>query len=89
MTMNVLEEARTIQDPVFGPCDSRRFGKSLGINSLPAGSRFCNFDCIYCECATGSWPVQWDLRPQFPKPADNRHALALALAPVGIEAHVF
>src|ERR1051326_7965509 len=52
--MSTLEPARVIQDPVFGPVDSRRFGKSLGMNPLPAGSRVCNFDRIYCECATGA-----------------------------------
>jgi wyosine [tRNA(Phe)-imidazoG37] synthetase (radical SAM superfamily) len=76
--MSTLEPARVIQDPVFGPCDSRRFGKSLGVNPLPAGSRLCNFDCIYCECATGSWPSQWDLQPQFPTPEQIREGLAHA-----------
>ena len=35
---------------VFGPVQSRRLGTSLGINLLPAGCKYCNFDCIYCEC---------------------------------------
>lgn len=35
---------------VFGPIRSRRLGASLGINLLPTGSKFCSFDCIYCEC---------------------------------------
>jgi wyosine [tRNA(Phe)-imidazoG37] synthetase (radical SAM superfamily) len=35
---------------VFGPVYSRRLGISLGINLLPTKSKFCNFDCIYCEC---------------------------------------
>jgi wyosine [tRNA(Phe)-imidazoG37] synthetase (radical SAM superfamily) len=35
---------------IFGPVISRRLGKSLGINLLPTDSKFCNFDCIYCEC---------------------------------------
>ncbi|MCF8337244.1 MAG: radical SAM protein [Bacteroidales bacterium] len=35
---------------VFGPVHSRRFGLSLGLNLLPVGSKFCTFDCIYCEC---------------------------------------
>ena len=37
-------------DIIFGPVKSRRFGVSLGINLLPINSKFCNFDCIYCEC---------------------------------------
>ena len=35
---------------VFGPVQSRRLGVSLGINLLPVESKYCNFDCIYCEC---------------------------------------
>ncbi len=36
--------------PIFGPIHSRRLGISLGINLLPAGGKWCSFDCIYCEC---------------------------------------
>jgi wyosine [tRNA(Phe)-imidazoG37] synthetase (radical SAM superfamily) len=35
---------------IFGPVKSRRLGISLGINLLPYNSKFCNFNCIYCEC---------------------------------------
>jgi len=35
---------------VFGPVYSRRLGVSLGINLLPNDSKYCNFNCIYCEC---------------------------------------
>jgi wyosine [tRNA(Phe)-imidazoG37] synthetase (radical SAM superfamily) len=69
---------REIQEPVFGPYDSRRFGRSLGVNPLPAGARLCNFDCVYCECATASWPFQWELRPQFPTAEEIRNALIAA-----------
>ena len=37
-------------DIIFGPVHSRRLGLSLGINLLPVESKFCSFDCIYCEC---------------------------------------
>jgi len=33
---------------IFGPVASRRFGKSLGIDLSP-GRKQCNFDCVYCE----------------------------------------
>ncbi len=33
---------------IFGPINSRRFGKSLGIDLSPAKKQ-CNFDCLYCE----------------------------------------
>jgi wyosine [tRNA(Phe)-imidazoG37] synthetase (radical SAM superfamily) len=35
---------------VYGPVQSLRYGRSLGINLLPAGMRLCNFDCLYCQC---------------------------------------
>lgn len=37
-------------DIIFGPVRSRRLGASLGVNLLPVSRKFCNFDCIYCEC---------------------------------------
>lgn len=37
-------------ETVFGPVFSRRLGLSLGINLLPNNRKWCNFDCIYCEC---------------------------------------
>ena len=33
---------------LFGPINSRRFGKSLGIDLSPSKKQ-CNFDCLYCE----------------------------------------
>ncbi len=33
---------------IFGPIQSRRFGKSLGIDLSPS-TKQCNFDCLYCE----------------------------------------
>jgi wyosine [tRNA(Phe)-imidazoG37] synthetase (radical SAM superfamily) len=38
---------------LFGPVNSRRFGRSLGIDLLPA--KVCCFDCLYCECG---WTVK-------------------------------
>ena len=38
------------EEIVFGPIHSRRLGSSLGVNLLPAKGKFCNFDCVYCEC---------------------------------------
>lgn len=32
---------------IFGPVPSRRLGRSLGIDVVPA--KTCSFDCIYCE----------------------------------------
>jgi wyosine [tRNA(Phe)-imidazoG37] synthetase (radical SAM superfamily) len=73
-----LQPQRIIQDVVFGPYESRRFGISLGVNPLPGGARVCNFDCIYCECSTASWPIKWELRPGMPRGDDVRRGLAEA-----------
>jgi len=35
---------------IFGPINSRRFGKSLGIDLSPSQKQ-CNYDCVYCELA--------------------------------------
>ena len=34
---------------VYGPVSSRRLGRSLGINVLPAARKVCTFDCQYCQ----------------------------------------
>ena len=34
---------------VYGPVNSRRLGRSLGINLFPEGRKICPFDCVYCE----------------------------------------
>lgn len=32
---------------IFGPVPSRRLGRSLGINNIPA--KHCSFSCVYCQ----------------------------------------
>lgn len=34
---------------IYGPVNSRRLGRSLGINLLPSAYKLCSFDCIYCD----------------------------------------
>ena len=34
---------------VYGPINSRRLGRSLGVNLLPSGLKLCTFDCVYCH----------------------------------------
>ncbi|MBN2669575.1 MAG: radical SAM protein [Bacteroidales bacterium] len=48
---------------IFGPVQSRRLGVSLGINLLPTDSKFCNFNCIYCEC--GWTPGKGQMKSDF------------------------
>jgi wyosine [tRNA(Phe)-imidazoG37] synthetase (radical SAM superfamily) len=56
---------------IFGPVSSRRLGASLGINLLPATTKVCNFNCIYCECGwTTSSGFSPDLFPSRKQVAD-------------------
>ena len=34
---------------VYGPINSRRLGRSLGINLLSSCYKLCSFDCVYCH----------------------------------------
>jgi len=36
-----------MNERVFGPVPSRRLGKSLGVNNIPA--KTCSYSCIYCQ----------------------------------------
>jgi len=38
-----------IERIIYGPVRSRRLGRSLGINLLPAGTKICNMNCVYCQ----------------------------------------
>lgn len=34
---------------IYGPINSRRLGRSLGINLSPVSNKLCSFNCIYCH----------------------------------------
>jgi wyosine [tRNA(Phe)-imidazoG37] synthetase (radical SAM superfamily) len=34
---------------LYGPVKSRRYGRSLGINLMPAKDKLCSFNCVYCH----------------------------------------
>ena len=34
---------------IYGPVNSRRLGRSLGINLLPLNMKICTFNCVYCQ----------------------------------------
>lgn len=34
---------------IYGPVNSRRLGRSLGINLSPTKEKYCPFDCVYCQ----------------------------------------
>ena len=44
---------------IFGPVNSRRFGKSLGIDLSPSKKQ-CNFDCLYCELEPASTMSEYE-----------------------------
>ncbi len=43
---NVLPLQRGI---LYGPVNSRRLGRSLGINLMPVEYKLCSFNCVYCH----------------------------------------
>lgn len=73
-------------DIIFGPVRSRRLGLSLGINVLPEQSKYCSFNCVYCECG---WTQTSVLTPgSFHSRDDIRKALSdhcRTMAEVGIK----
>ena len=34
---------------LYGPVNSRRYGRSLGINLMPTDEKWCSFNCVYCH----------------------------------------
>jgi len=64
------------EEIVFGPIHSRRLGSSLGVNLLPAKGKFCNFDCVYCECG---WNKDGIEDRTLPRLADVKAALETKL----------
>ncbi len=63
-------------DIIFGPVRSRRLGLSLGVNLLPADSKLCSFDCIYCECG---WNAEHPGAKRFNSREDVRTLLEAKL----------
>jgi wyosine [tRNA(Phe)-imidazoG37] synthetase (radical SAM superfamily) len=61
---------------VYGPLQSRRLGRSLGVNLAPPGRKTCNYNCAYCQYGWTEFPS----RAAFPRPADVIDAVDAALA---------
>ncbi|HHY54686.1 MAG TPA: radical SAM protein [Chloroflexi bacterium] len=51
---------------VYGPIPSRRLGRSLGVDPIPA--KTCNWNCIYCQLGR-STPMTNDRREYIPREA--------------------
>ncbi|MBN2432620.1 MAG: radical SAM protein [Acidobacteria bacterium] len=37
------------EEIIYGPVNSRRLGRSLGINLFPLRQKYCSFNCCYCH----------------------------------------
>ncbi|MDH4208672.1 MAG: radical SAM protein [Anaerolineae bacterium] len=61
--MSVLELQRGV---TYGPIHSRRLGRSLGINLLPAGRKVCTFDCVYCQYGSAETVTDRGAKTGFP-----------------------
>ena len=62
----------------FGPVPSRRLGKSLGINHIPA--KVCSYSCLYCQVGR-TRTMQVERRPFYEAEAiasDVRHRVEQA-----------
>jgi wyosine [tRNA(Phe)-imidazoG37] synthetase (radical SAM superfamily) len=64
---------------VFGPVQSRRLGRSLGVDPLPL--KTCNWNCVYCQL--GRTVAFTHERGDFCPPADVVAEVAAALARLG------
>ncbi|MCX6303879.1 MAG: radical SAM protein [Bacteroidetes bacterium] len=73
-------------DVIFGPVRSRRLGLSLGINLLPLHSKYCSFNCIYCECGWTS-PDQ-SKHPEFPSREEISFFLAKRLQQLVLDNYI-
>ncbi|MCK4385453.1 MAG: radical SAM protein [candidate division Zixibacteria bacterium] len=44
-----MQTLKLQEEIIYGPINSRRLGRSLGINLLPTAYKLCPFNCIYCQ----------------------------------------
>ena len=54
-----------MDDHVFGPVPSRRLGRSLGVNNVPA--KTCTYSCVYCQLGAAPQHIE---RRTFYRPED-------------------
>lgn len=69
----LLELQREI---IYGPVNSRRLGRSLGINILPAHQKTCPFNCVYCQYG---WTKDHVLRTNPSSDLPSTHSVKEAL----------
>lgn len=61
---------------IYGPVNSRRLGRSLGVNILPAHRKSCSFNCVYCQYG---WTKDHILRTNTSPDQPTVHAVKEAL----------
>ncbi|NIR48212.1 radical SAM protein [candidate division KSB1 bacterium] len=63
--MDVIELQKSI---IYGPVNSRRLGRSLGVNLLPTTFKMCSLNCSYCQYGWTSKMTRYgeDYREFFP-----------------------
>lgn len=65
---------------IYGPVKSRRLGRSLGLNVLPAGRKTCSFNCVYCQYGWSTpRKTASDKALHWPSPAEVGKALEKSL----------
>jgi len=67
---------------IYGPVNSRRLGRSLGLNLSPVRYKLCSFNCVYCQYGWTDIGTL-DTAPygkDFPTAADFAQALERVLA---------
>lgn len=67
---------------IYGPVNSRRLGRSLGINLLPTSHKLCSFDCAYCHYGRTQVKTLCPEEAQFPAVEDVLRAVR-----EGLETH--
>ncbi len=80
-----MEERLLQTQIIYGPVNSRRLGRSLGVNILPTERKVCSFDCIYCQYGfTSQKYMHNDIEGlELPAAAEVAEALMNSLPAVG------
>ncbi len=66
---------------IYGPIQSRRLGRSLGINVLPPNIKYCNFNCLYCQYGwTDFHYLKHKKKPPFPETGEILNAVEKTLS---------
>lgn len=83
--MKPAKERKLQTQIIYGPVESRRLGRSLGVNVLPTQWKVCTFDCVYCQY--GWTCCQYDRAEShvlgLPSAVDVEEELEMALPAAG------